>query len=78
MNVIKAQLGLELDVSSKEDLVSLINKLLFNNITNFVISEKVKALGNSKAYSSLADGYIVTICTKDINTVKLLSELINY
>lgn len=78
MNVIKAQLGLELDVSSKEDLVSLINKLLFNNITNFVISEKVKALGSSQGYSSLADGYVVTIYTKDISTVKVLSELINY
>ena len=77
MNLTKAQVVLEVDTNSKEDLVSLVNKLLFNDITNFIITEKVKALGSSQGYSSLADGYVVTIYSKSVSTFKLLSELVD-
>jgi hypothetical protein len=82
MKLLSTQLNINLKLDNKEQLRTLVNTLITNDITSYLISEETSVIGSLKVNgevlkSSLPNGYVVTIYSKKLDTVSVINKLLN-
>lgn len=85
MYILNTQIALNITTDTKQELITLINKLVEYNLINFIITEDKAVIGSTdnkyqlRSTSTLTNGYVITIYCKSFIILKLLEELeINY
>lgn len=85
MKLVNSQITVNIKLETKEDLLKLTNALILNDISNYVVTEETSTIGSYKlngevTRSTVPNGYVVTIYSRNFNVVKSLVEvgLLNY
>lgn len=82
MKLLNAQLSINIKLDTKEELLTTVNTLLIHNITSYLISEDISTIGSLRVTgevtkSSISNGYVITIYSKDLETVDVIKQLLN-